>query len=688
MALDKSASFSQQPFVGIFHTVCRCDVILCARIDLNRMFSLLLGSCCGCSTGGSRRWQDSESMNCKVFASRRRCLGNCWPKNASQLTTIPKDIPEKIGKLEIVGSKIDAIKDADLQRLTCLGTLDLSDNEIAIMDANSFKNLQQLTMLNLSHNMISFIPSGFFSGQKILGRLFLNHNQLSVISADMFRGLVGLQLLNLQLNIISHVESDIFNFPHKDPQLQILLQGNRISEISGSWIQRFTHVYLENNFIRKIKTGQLTEANTTIYLSLSKNNISYLQKNVFFGLSYLTDLVLKTNILSFIENGAFNGLKSLRTLNLQQNNIQKIEPGTFLGLSSLYNLYLQSNHIQQLPNDTFFMLPKLYSLKISDNNISEIEQNAFSNLSVLHFLILSNNSIHTLHDETFANLAELYDLVLSWNKLRGFIVPKHVGFHHLDLGHNFLTIINQQTFTGLRGINKTGFVAIQMDFNRIFSIKQHTFLDCKSICKVYLQNNYLKRILDYTFEGLDYVSEIDLSCNEISIIEGFGNLSKLEKLNLSDNRLTEIHDLTFKYLYSLEDLYLARNNIVAISSSAFVLKMLERLKLQMNSITSLSWSVFYFNTSSSARDNIKDWVKLNLSYNVINKTTEHCWIKQGIEETWIQGTEETWIQTDIKDKELWNKSKIGCPNSGTHHSNSDFIVIMLRNRQWKYYAQI
>ena len=144
--------------------------------------------------------------------------------------------------------------------------------------------------------MISFIPGGFFSAQKLLRFLFLNHNQLSVIYADMFVGLVGLQLLYLQFNNISHIDSDIFNFPDKDPKLQIRLQGNRISEMSGNWIQRFTHVYLQNNFIRKIKTGQLIEANTTIFLSLSNNKMSYLQKNVFFGLSYLTDLTLEKNI--------------------------------------------------------------------------------------------------------------------------------------------------------------------------------------------------------------------------------------------------------------------------------------------------------------------------------------------------------------------------------------------------------
>ena len=58
-----------------------------------------------------------------------------------------------------------------------------------------------------------------------------------------------------------------------------------------------------------------------------------------------------------------------------------------------------------------------------------------------------------------------------------------------------------------------------------------------------------------TFEGLDHVSEIDLSFNKISVIDGFGNLSKLTVLDLSNNSLTKIHNFTFKYLNSLKRLF-------------------------------------------------------------------------------------------------------------------------------------
>ena len=272
-----------------------------------------------------------------------------------------------------------------------------------------------------------------------------------------------------------------------------------------------------------------------------------------------------------------------------------------------------------------------------------------------------------LHNQTLKHLTQLTALFLRWNKLAAFIIlSRHKYFYKLDIAHNVLTTIDRHTIMGPRGIPKYIGI-IRMSFNRISSIQQHSFLDSKFIHELYLQNNCLRSIHDFTFEGLDYVSKINLSCNEISIISGFDNLSNLTTLDLSHNSLTEIHDLTFKYLYSLEDLFLARNNIVAISSSAFVLKMLETLELQMNSIASLSWSVFYINTSLSVKENMEDWIQVNLSYNVINKTTEHCWIKQGVEERWIQ--------TDIKNKEQWNKSKIGCPNSGMYHSKS---VIILR----------
>ena len=355
---------------------------------------------------------------------------------------------------------------------------------------------------------------------------------------------------------------------------------------------------------------------------------------------------------------------------LQNNKIQEIGPDIFVSLSALHTLDLKSNCIQQISDGTFSFLSNLKHLHISNNNISEINQDAFSNLDSLTLLNLSNNNLEMLHNQILKHLTQLTALFLSWNKLATFVIlSRHKYFYQLDLAHNVLTTINKHTIMGPRGIYKNIGI-IQMSFNRISSIQQHSFLNSKFIHELYLQNNCLRSIHDFTFEGLDHVSIINLSCNEISIISGFGNLSNLTRLDLSHNSLTEIHDLTFKYLYSLEHLFLARNNIVAISSSVFVLKMLDTLELQMNSIASLSWSVFYINISSSVKENMEDWIQLNLSYNVINKTTEHCWIKQGVEETWIQ--------TDIKNKELWNKSKIGCPNSGMYYPKSDVIVIILR----------
>ena len=515
--------------------------------------------------------------------------------------------------------------------------------------------------------MISIIPSGLFSGQKFLKTLLLNYNQLSALYADMFVGLLNLQLLQLKFNNISFMEPDIFNFPLRDPQSQIHLQGNMISEVCGKWMQRFKYVYLENNLIKKLKTGELIVTKKTVNFYLKNNKITHLQRNVFMGLSNLQYLDLQNNTLSFIETGAFNGLISLIILYLKNNKIQVIGLGTFQGLPSLKNLHLESNCIKHLPNGTFSFLSSLNKLFITDNNISEIDENAFSNLSVLKYLHLSNNSIGILHEETLKHMTQIYDIFLSFNELIEFrILSKYESLYKLNLSYNLLSTIDRQTFKGLKNINKTdGSVIIEMSFNQVFLIKQHSFLDCQFIGTLNLHHNNLTSICNYTFEGLYFVSEIDLCCNTISIIDGFGHLSKLESLDLSDNRLTEVHDLTFKYLYSLKDLFLSKNDIMAISNSAFMLKMLETLELQMNNIESMSWEVLYSNKSLTSKDNTDDWVKLNLSHNDINETIEHCWIKQGIEEKWIQ--------TDLKNKELWNESKSYCPNSGIHYISNTVI---------------
>ncbi|XP_062606623.1 peroxidasin-like [Saccostrea cucullata] len=90
--------------------------------------------------------------------------------------------------------------------------------------------------------------------------------------------------------------------------------------------------------------------------------------------------------------------------------------------------------------------------------------------------------------------------------------------------------------------------------------------------------------------GLDSFVLLALDENKISVIEdnAFGDLTKLEFLNMFNNNITTIKNSTFTGLTNLEYLYLSYNGITTIEDHAFSgLTNIIRLRLNNNRISSI-----------------------------------------------------------------------------------------------------
>ena len=65
--------------------------------------------------------------------------------------------------------------------------LDLQNNHITTLKANSFLHLDMCTRIDLSINVVSTIEEWAFNGLIILQRLYLNKNDLTHLNASIFR---------------------------------------------------------------------------------------------------------------------------------------------------------------------------------------------------------------------------------------------------------------------------------------------------------------------------------------------------------------------------------------------------------------------------------------------------------------------------------------------------------------------
>ncbi|XP_068633969.1 adhesion G protein-coupled receptor A3 [Battus philenor] len=173
------------------------------------------------------------------------CKGN---KSVDGASTDPQ--PEEPLKLKCGGTpaQITELKEVDLSKLlTLVVSLNLSGNAISTLSRDL--HLPNLQKLDLSRNQISLIESDAFYNMTSLQRLDLSYNQISNIYKEMFKGLVNLERLILTQNLISTLSAGTFDYLVGLKQLDIT-ENPLICDCDLLWVgdwSRNTSVKLVGN---------------------------------------------------------------------------------------------------------------------------------------------------------------------------------------------------------------------------------------------------------------------------------------------------------------------------------------------------------------------------------------------------------------------------------------------------------
>uniref|UniRef100_A0A8C4QNI2 LRRCT domain-containing protein n=1 Tax=Eptatretus burgeri TaxID=7764 RepID=A0A8C4QNI2_EPTBU len=202
--------------------------------------------------------------------------------------------------------------------------LDLSSNEISIIDRAAFAGLPRLQRLNLTKNYLTLVVAGAFDGLHHLSSLDLSYNGLVVLLDGGFRHLSSLKCLNLSFNELVFVA----------PQA---LQG---------------------------LTGLLR-------LSLDGGNLSAIPTSALAPLTSLQELRLRWFPLTMLPANSFSGLHTLHNITLEgwphlssMNPDSLLLPFAFPPLHCLQELILDlsNNELQDLKTSSFGQPP--FSLQL------------------------------------------------------------------------------------------------------------------------------------------------------------------------------------------------------------------------------------------------------------------------------------------------------------------------------------
>ncbi len=238
-------------------------------------------------------------------------VSSCSLRSLSSLPLSPSDCSvDTLRRLDLSGNLITRLPRRALSPTTDLEQLDLSSNNLAIVDDGALHGLgDSLRVLNLANNALTSLPVSLFSQDHspvALRELYLSNNSLSGLPSGLMSRLTHLAVLNLSRNAVSN-----------------------------AWLNT--------------RLSAFRRLTNLVALDLSHNRLTFLAESTLSGLKNLQVLNVAHNRIATVAPLALAPSGSaLRALSLSHNQLEELEVGAFKGLSKLTSLSLDHNRLKSL----------------------------------------------------------------------------------------------------------------------------------------------------------------------------------------------------------------------------------------------------------------------------------------------------------------------------------------------------
>lgn len=289
-----------------------------------------------------------------------------------------------------------------------LFVLDLSKNNISILDKDTFYLTTNLNQLDLSKNEIQKIHTDAFSGLGHLKILNLDHNKLQLLPSNCMQPLIELQTIRLSHNFIKMIPVELFE---KNIQLHdIFLNDNSIEWLFGELT--FRHLSSVNEF--DLHNNPLICNLGRCVINAQSIDIRNTNSIGCYIGSRTKRLFAKNNQISYIDS-IDAAPSNLEHVDLANNQLQKMSNLT--RFERLIYLDLMNNKIDDIGLDTFANMNRLEILNLRNSGLSKIYYGLFSHKSKLKTLDVSYNQLGNIDFQMFVSMTSLMKLNLDGNNL-------------------------------------------------------------------------------------------------------------------------------------------------------------------------------------------------------------------------------------------------------------------------------
>ncbi|XP_034416189.1 transforming growth factor beta activator LRRC33 [Cyclopterus lumpus] len=526
--------------------------------------------------------------------------------NNGELSSVPAGLPDNVEELQLNYNHIQTLQDNSLLRYPSLNTLSLACNSLEKIESHTFQHSKLLESLNLANNNLHIGSQETSHALKTLPglrALDLSQNELNdEMVATLLQNLTSLEYLDLSGNLLQRLDETSFGDLHQLKELD--LQRNIMYEIDGAFdsnpkLQRLNLAFnyllcltdfhmtqlvvlnASHNFIEWFITRQnLNDTFQLETLDLSNN------KMLFFPFlpdhSHLRTLYLSHNSVSFYEHLADNSTYPNSTTTVEFYNMKKYmgnvttqlwDESLHGDISSVETLDLRGNLVEYFPDGFIQKMPALSRLQMCTNCLETLNLTSEQFSGSLYELDLSNNRLSKIVADRGAltALGNLTYLNLSLNNLERLpsgLFSSLQSLRSVDLSYNNVDICRPE----------------EADTGKDASSACADWKDIASLTQLYLKGCNLKIIPSSAFAGLS-LTHLEMSDNPGLIVqESIQSLSRtLQHLGLGN---TQIQDLDFSHLQSLESLNISRNSLAYLPPSLLSLD-LKVLDLRDNRLSTI-----------------------------------------------------------------------------------------------------
>ncbi|XP_053307850.1 toll-like receptor 13 [Spea bombifrons] len=495
---------------------------------------------------------------------------DCVGRRVVALTSEIRNLPNETQWLNMSQNEIRIIEDHAFSHLPNLLEIQLSKNRIHTIQHKAFQNLNNLQLLDLSQNLIESLDS--LTNLTSLRILCISHNKIFTIQSEILRPLQALEELNLASNLISDFRMVAKALTNLYMVSKLNLSSNTISNLSSEQrlikLPSLQYLILCNNTISVLDLSYYFMPNL-IELNVLRNNMSRINGSSLQNVPNLSKIVFDENPLnisqllgSWLPNltelhwssmrpapqhdlsvacQVFQSLPLLRWLELKHCKISSANLKVIGQCTNLTTLVLSTSSFIRMVNNSLQSFEYLQVLHLDSCKVKQINVNAWNGLKALHTLNLERNRLSVLKTNMFSPLSKL---------------------RVLDLSKNYVTYIDKDAFKGLYHLRY-----LSLRSCKIAYIKEGKFMYLRNLRVLDLRENSLSVIRGKSFHKLRKLQTLLLSGNKISSIQKYAlqGLSSLEHLSLADNGFYKLTNFTLQFLKSLVTLDLSKNQLWAFN---------------------------------------------------------------------------------------------------------------------------